>query len=211
MTKINIEKIGSWSAIAGPLIFTFLIIAESSIKPIDSQISDQISYLGIGPFEFIQNANFIILGILIIIFGAGFGSNLMETARKAGTRVKQVLTLSGIAVIIAGAALLGIAIFPTAYWFYWLHTTFSFIAFFLALIASQLITWNALKNSQQTTFKEYTLFSLITGLISIILLVIFMFTLTSSFSGLTERLFAAIPLTWIEVTGIKLNSLIKNR
>ncbi len=55
------------------------------------------------------------------------------------------------------------------------------------------------------------MYSLISGLLSIVLLFVFVYTITafpydSSTvpHGATERMFVAVPLLWMEVTGIKL-------
>ncbi|MGO9387491.1 MAG: hypothetical protein ACLPWD_05505, partial [Methanobacterium sp.] len=62
----------------------------------------------------------------------------------------------------------------------------------------------ALKGSDDTLWKRYGRYSLISGLLSI--LTFLLFILPSSFSysynGAAERLFVGVFLVWIEVTGL---------
>ena len=58
-----------------PILFTLLVVFESILRPGYSQISDEISYLGVGPYSYIQNANFIISGLLVVVFALGLGAS----------------------------------------------------------------------------------------------------------------------------------------
>ena len=98
--------------------------------------------------------------------------------------------------------------FPTNYVFYYLHTIASFIAF-LTAIAAQLLIWQSLKNSDKAIWGSYPIYSLLSGLLSIIMLIVFLFTFNSPYQGLTERLVVAVMFIWIEITGLKFYSLIK--
>ncbi|MGP8022483.1 MAG: DUF998 domain-containing protein [Methanobacterium sp.] len=142
-------------------------------------------------------------------FALGLGTAL--SAHRVGQAVKWIVIVFGVGLIFAGLFLiLSIIIFgeyPTDYVFYYAHTIASFIAF-LTIIVAQFLTWQALKKSKKN-WGLYPLYSLFSGLLSIIMLIVFFFTFSSLYQGLTERLFVAIPLIWIEVTGLKLYSLIK--
>ena len=189
-----------------PILFTLLIIIESLLRPGFSQIHTEISYLGIGPYSIIQNTNFIISGFLSIAFAIGLGFSISaHTKQKVKNIIELLLIIFGVGVTFAGISLILVSVFTTDYFFYMIHLLATFVAFFTIIIA-QILIWWAPRRTKTTIWGYYPKFSLLTGLISIVMLIIFLYTITSSYQGLTERLFVAIPLIWIEVTGLKLYS-----
>ena len=192
-----------------PIFFALLVIVASILRPGYSQIQTEISYLGIGSYSIIQNMNFIISGLLSIGFAIGIGTILPPN--RAGKTTKWMVIIFGIGLILAGIFLiLSILIFgefPTNYVFYYLHTIASFIAF-LTAIAAQLLIWQSLKNSNKAIWGSYPIYSLMSGLLSIIMLIVFLFNSSGHYQGLTERLVVAVIFIWIEVTGLKLYSLL---
>jgi hypothetical membrane protein len=192
-----------------PILFTLLVIIESLLRPGYSQIHIEISYLGIGPYSIIQNTNFIISGLLSIAFAIGLGLSLSAQTRQRIKKIIEVLMIIfGVGVTFAGISLILVSIFTTDYVFYIIHLLATFIAFF-TIIITQLLIWWALRRTKNITWGYYPKFSLLTGLLSIIMLIIFLYTITNPFQGLTERLFIIVPFIWIEVTGLKLYSMIK--
>jgi len=192
-----------------PILFTLLVIIESLLRPGYSQIHTEISYLGIGPYSIIQNTNFIISGLLSIAFAIGLGLSLSADTRQTIKKfIEVLLIIFGDGVTFAGISLILVSVFTTDYVFYLIHLLATFIAFF-TIIISQLLIWWALRKTKNTIWGYYPKFSLLTGLLSIIMLIIFLYTITSPYQGLTERLFIIVPFIWIEVTGLKLYSMIK--
>ena len=196
-----LQQIGAWAGIIAPILFTVLVIVESLLRSGYSQIYNYISDLGVGPYAIIQNANFIILGLLSLVFALGFGRTLAASSGRRARSVVGIIVVFGLGTtMFAGASLLFIA--------YFAYTLTAFIAFF-TIIAAQLLTWRSLKNSDGKTWGRYRAYSLISGLLSLVLLFVFSSTLSTAYHGATERVFVAVPLIWIEVTGIKLHSLSK--
>ncbi len=192
--------------IIAPILFTLLIIVESLIKPGYSQIFNDISDLGLGPYGIIQNINFIVFGLLSIGLALGLGVNLPYRAGKA---VKWLVIIFGFGIILAGVTL--ILSSPNIIYAKDVeaHGLVSSIAF-LTIIAAQFLTWQALRRSDNTVWKLYRIYSLISGLLSIVTLLILSYTQFAPFHGASERLFIAVWLIWIEITGLKLYSLTKN-
>ncbi len=58
--------------------------------------------------------------------------------------------------------------------------------------------------SDDREWGTYRSFSFIASIISLIFLVVFLFTSTTDYEGFTERLLVAACLIWIEITGLKL-------
>jgi hypothetical membrane protein len=188
-----------------PIIFIGLVIFESLLRPGYSQIADEISFLGVGKHSTIQNWNFIITGVLFLIFGFGFAKAVSATTGRTSHRIETCFVLSGLGLIFAGITLIfaGQATSnSTTVDFFYLHTISSFIGF-SALIAIQFFSWRSLKNGSMTEWGNYEKYSLISGFFSVILLIVFILTSTSAIEGATERTFAVVPLIWTMVTGIK--------
>ncbi|HEX3013577.1 MAG TPA: DUF998 domain-containing protein [Methanobacterium sp.] len=191
--------------IIAPILFTILVIVESLLRPGYSQIFHDVSDLGIGPYSIIQNINFIIFGILSIGFAMGLGANL---SHRAGKATKWLLVVFGVCIILAGVTLFSVGADVTYAKDVVAHGLVSAIAF-LIIIVAQFTAWHALRNSENSIWGSYRIFSLIMGLMSIFTLLLLSYTQFSPYHGATERLFIAMWMIWIEVTGIKLYSLTK--
>ena len=199
------QRIFALCGIIAPILFTLLVIIESLLRPDYSQIFNDISDLGLGPYSIVQNINFIVFGLLSIGFAMGLGDQLPNRAGKA---VKWLIIIFGLGIILAGVTLF----FSSPNVIYAKdvisHGLVSAIAF-LTIIAAQFLTWQALRGSDHVVWGRYKIYSLISGLLSILTLILLSYTQFSPYHGATERLFIAVWMIWIEVTGLKLYSLIK--
>ena len=200
LLKQKSQLLFAFCGIIGPILFTFLIIVEGFIRPGYNPIVNDISDLGLGPHALIQNINFIIFGLLAIGLALGIGAKLPYRAGKA---VKWLVIIFGLGTMLAGVSLIFSApgvIHASNVLTHIIVSIFSFISITIA----QFLTWQALKGSDDTLWKRYGRYSLISGLLSI--LTFLLFILPSSFSysynGAAERLFVGVFLVWIEVTGL---------
>jgi Protein of unknown function (DUF998) len=179
----------------------------SLLRPGYNQVSTEISDLGVGSGAIIQNANFIISGALSIFFALGLGKAVSIASGRTARGLERVVLVFGLAIILAGVFLIFVGAIPTsdAVPLYYAHTAASFIGF-LAIIVAQFLTWRELDVSNPREWISYRRFSLLSGILSVFLLLVFLFTMTSFYQGATEKLFVAVPLIWIEVSAIKLHS-----
>ncbi len=99
----NRQRFFALCGIIGPILFTPLIIIEGLIRPGYSQILNDISDLGLGPYAIIQNINFIIFGLLSIGLAMGIGANLPYRAGKA---TKWLVIIFGLGTTLAGVTLI---------------------------------------------------------------------------------------------------------
>jgi hypothetical membrane protein len=205
--RVAFQRMTAWAGIIAPILFTFLVAVESLLRQGYSQISNYVSELGIGSYAIIQNTNFIVFGVLTILFALGIEANLPASRGRSKKGAVWLLTVSGLGVTFAGGTLILIGVFPDDYVF-GAHTLAAFVAF-LALIASQLLTWRALKTDEDALWGHYRTYSLVSGLVSLALLFVFIYTLDTAYHGATERAFIAVPLIWLAITGIKLQSFTK--
>ena len=202
---IQKQRFFALCGIVAPILFTILVIVESLLRPGYSQIFNDVSDLGIGPYSIIQNINFIIFGLLSIGFAMGLGANL---SHRAGKATKWLVAVFGVCIILAGVTLFSVGADVTYAKDVVAHGLVSAIAF-LVIIVAQFTAWHALRNSENSIWGSYRIFSLIMGLMSIFTLLLLSYTQFSPYHGATERLFIAMWMIWIEVTGIKLYSLTK--
>ena len=202
---IQKQRFFALCGIVAPILFTVLVILESLLRPGYSQIFNDVSDLGIGPYAIIQNINFIIFGLLSIGFAMGLGANLPH---RAGKITKWLVFVFGMCIILAGVTLFSVGAEVTYAKDVVAHGLVSAIAF-LVIIVAQFTTWHALRGSEKDIWGRYRIFSLTMGLMSIFALLLLSYTQFSSYHGATERLFIAMWMIWIEVTGLKLYFLIK--
>lgn len=198
---MNRQRFYALCGIIAPILFTIMVIIESFLRPGFSQIYSTVSELGLGHLAILQIINFIIFGLLLIGFTIGFSKYLKTRSGKA---VAVLLIAFSLGVLFAGVAFL----------FQWnspyntvilAHSVASIIAFYAIFIA-QILTWQALKGSNQDIWKNYRIYSLISGFVTLIVLFYIPF---SPYQGLFERVFIAVWMIWIEVTAVKLYTLTK--
>jgi hypothetical membrane protein len=197
------QKIFALCGIIAPILFTVLVIIESLLRPGYSQIFNDVSDLGLGPYSLIQNISFMVFGILSIGFAMGVGANLPNRTGKA---VKWLVIVFGLCIILAGVTLLSAPADVTYAKDVVSHGLVSAVAFLLIMVA-MFLTWLSLRGSDKGIWGRYRMFSLVCGLLSILTLVILSYTQFSSYHGASERLFIAVWMIWIEGTGLKLYSL----
>ena len=98
-------------------------------------------------------------------------------------------------------------LFPESYLSAIPHNYISATAF-VAIIAAQLLIWQGLKNEDSSIWGRYATYSLISGLLSLILVIILKVAILYGFyPGLSQRAFLLVSWIWIGITGLKLYSL----
>ncbi len=86
--------------IAGPLLFTGLVILQGLLQPDYSHIRMPISALAAWPLGWIQILNFCMSGVLLIAFALGLHGTVAPT-RRGGVGI-GLLALGGLGIIVAG-------------------------------------------------------------------------------------------------------------
>ncbi|HML06003.1 MAG TPA: DUF998 domain-containing protein, partial [Methanobacterium sp.] len=147
----NNQRFYALCGIIAPILFTLLVIVESLLRPGYSQIFNDVSDLGIGPYSIIQNISFIIFGLLSIGFAMGLGSNLPNRAGKAA---KWLVIIFGLCIILAGVTLFSVGPDVTYAKDVISHGLVSAIAF-LVIIIAQFLTWQALRRSDDDIWGRY--------------------------------------------------------
>ena len=76
----NIRTLASWAGMIGPTLFVAVFTLEGWLRPGYNPLSMVVSELSLGPRGWIQITNFLMLGVLFLIFAPGFFVN----ARRGG-------------------------------------------------------------------------------------------------------------------------------
>jgi hypothetical membrane protein len=189
--------------IIAPIIFWFMVIIESILRPGYSQYNNFVSDLGVGHLAIIQNINFILFGLLTIGLAIGLRSSLPSPQGRALKASVWMVILFALGVLLAG-------VFPESYLSANPHNIVSATAF-VAIIAAQLLIWQGLKRKNTIIWGRYATYSLISGLLSLTLVILLKVAILYGFyPGLSQRAFLLVSWIWIGITGIKLYSLTRN-
>ncbi len=190
-------KFYAFCGIVAPIFFWLMVIIESILRPGYSQYYNYVSDLGVGHLAILQNINFFIFGILTIGLALGLREGLPS---PQGRVIKGGIWF----VIIFAMGIFFAGIFPESFLSANPHNIVSATAF-VAVIAAQLLIWYGLKIEDSTIWGKYKTYSLISGLLSIILVILLKVAiLYGIYPGLSQRAFLIVAWIWIGVTGIKL-------
>lgn len=204
LLSLDATRLLAVGGIAGPIIFTLLIIAGAANYDGYSHISQKISELGgiTAEYPWIQNLNFFLLAFLTVAFSIAVHRSIDD---GRGSIVGPAL----IAVFGVSAAGLN-GIFPcdasceglTAAGKLHLATG---ITGFLSMIVGLFVLWRRMNRSNAWRMHaRYTLVSAILALTGLVAFVAVDSDLESTVAGLAQRLFVAPVLAWMLITGIKI-------
>lgn len=94
------QKLSAWAGILAPVLFVLVFTIEGFLRPGYSTMKDFISALSLGPRGWIQIANFIIFGILLLVFTPGVATEFKSG--KASRWGVILLTVLGICYLLSG-------------------------------------------------------------------------------------------------------------
>lgn len=185
------ERLFALSGVIGPFLFTGVVIIVGLLRPGYSHVSQTISELGeVGaPYATIQDANFVVFGLLVIAFAYGLHKGIGD---GEGSKVGPIL------VAIFGGLRIGSAIFPLPSPF---HLPVAATGFITIMIAPLIIS-RRLK--QDSRWQGYRLYSLATGVTAVILFLVLLTGQGGPWYGALQRIFLAPLFIWIEVMAIRL-------
>ncbi len=89
------------AGIAGPIMFVVVVAAQSLVHLDYSQVKLPISALAAWPGGWVQDANFVVFGLLTVLFAIGL--HLGVRRKRAAVIGPGLLMLSGVGLLIAGA------------------------------------------------------------------------------------------------------------
>ena len=190
----------AFAGVGGPILFVLVFTLAGFLRPGYSPLSQAVSDLGVGPNAWLQNANFVIFGLLLIIFAIGFYQGMRSVISRGWLVACLVLLiLSGVGIINGG-------IFtedPTTVIVHWIGGFL--LAFLSPLIVFFIVGWQWYRDP---TWRIASWYSLITGVMTIALIAsLFVFLAPSSplpIGGLLQRLLVLEFFAWYVVMGWRL-------
>jgi hypothetical membrane protein len=192
------QKAFALSGIAGPILFTILVIVEGLLRPGYSQVAQVISELGqVGtPNAILQDANFVATGLLLIAFAVGLYRGIGR-GRFVTLGIALFLVFPGVMVLVG-------TLFPLPDP---VHTPLSIAGFIVLIVAVFVVSFGLRKDDR---WKRLASYSLGTGVVLVGLLLLIIATgqgVLAPYFGLLQRLFIVPVFLWIEVLAIRLLAL----
>ena len=203
-----------WAGVISPFLFVFVFSLDGFLKP--EYLTQPISYLELGKNGWLQSANFIVLGLLLIFFAFGLSQRMTHLIKRVPLLVSTgLLLLVGLAFVNDGVFIpaapgeLQTAVHAV------LHGVGFEVIFFSLPLACLIIGWQLRKMAD---WRIYGWYSIITGFITVVPA---LFVLVSSFAsassgtqspwfvGLINRIFVIEALTWYVVMGIRTLTFVK--
>ncbi len=101
MTRDRWLTLTGWVGIAGPVLFTLAFVAQELARMDEySPLAEQVSALEAGPNGWIQQVNFVVFGVLTMVFAVGLHQGLRPV--RLGVTGPALFLVTGIAAIMAG-------------------------------------------------------------------------------------------------------------
>src|SRR5216683_1375996 len=96
-------RLSIWAGIIGPILYTLVFTLDGAFRPGYSAINVAVSFLLLGSNGWIEIANYIVLGLLLIVFALGF-LQWRSAVITAGWRraITALLVLSGLGFVMTG-------------------------------------------------------------------------------------------------------------
>lgn len=186
--------------IIAPLLFATLVITAASLRTGYSHVSQFISELGYGSNAVVQNADFVLTGLLIILFSYGLHKGV---SGGVGSRIGPAFVAA------FGIGLIGAGVFPgdpASPTIQMSHFLFASVAEIVGAVVPLAMCRRLAKDS---SWRGYATLSLLTGIVGLVLLIVFYVGVFGSgildpWKGAVQRLFWAVPSLWIEFAAVKL-------
>src|ERR1051325_5284255 len=101
------RRLAALAGIAGPLVFFTVVILEGAHRRGYDPLRDTISELSLGPRGWIQTANFLVFGVLFLVFAYGV---------KTGLGGFGAARIGGLLLFVIGLGVLGCGLFRPEHW-----------------------------------------------------------------------------------------------
>jgi hypothetical membrane protein len=194
---VNQRLIGA--GLVGPLLFLFVAFVDGFTKPGYSAIQNTLSELALGAHGWVQSANFLLFGVLLI--GLAAGLRQLFPSGRASVFGPLLLALSGLGLVVSG-------VFPTDPISTTENTPAGTIHNLAALLVFSMLSAAcfvyARRFRREPAWRGYGLYSVITGVITPVLFVAFVVqAVDTPYAGLFQRIFTTILWAWIAVVAFR--------
>jgi Protein of unknown function (DUF998) len=210
MSGRQAQRIGAWAGMAVPVTFVGVILVEGLLRPGYDSASMFASALSLGPRGWVQQVNFIVTGVLFLVFARGVAAEFGAKGRVGAS----LLVIMGLCLFPAGIfAMDPISGSPAnASWSRMtphsqLHYAFSAVFFSLAPASCFVFFGRFRREPHWRPLARWTLATGILLVLEIGVLKIGMTTATGGFSrwvGLVQRSILIPYFAWIFAFGLRL-------
>jgi len=207
----GLRRVLGWCAVAGPVLFTAAWLIAESVQDTYGPRREDISALAAldAQHAWIMIAGIVALGLSLVALGVGL-VGAIDDGRSA-TVGAILLVVAGLAFVVAGFARDDCSSELQACktrvkagnvsWHHQVHDNVG-IAVFLFLVLAPLMLARAFRRDRG--WRDLRRYSLITGVLTLVLLLVFGGGSFTGWNGLAERLLITIPLVWIAGLGTRL-------
>lgn len=129
------RQLAAWAGMIGPILFIAIFTLEGRLRPGYDPFGMFVSELSLGPRGWIQVVNFVVFGVLFLVFTLGIAAEFKEgEASRAGP---IFLTIIGISFLVSGPFVMDPVTTPPDQmsWHGGLHSLFGALVFLLSPIS----------------------------------------------------------------------------
>lgn len=154
-TKVMLRRVAGYAGIAGPLFFVGCFLIQEAVRRDEFDwIAEPVSALAIGPDGWIQNVNFVVLGLLTIPFAIGLQLGMAPS--RGGLVGPIAMTISGVAPFLAAtfplqADAAGETVYPAG------HVAASTVFFLSSAVALVALSRRMLHDARWRSLATYAL------------------------------------------------------
>ncbi len=187
------------AGLAGPILFLAIATVAGWLRPGYSARTDAISDLGVGDNAWLQNANFLLFGILLLGYAVGF-RQAMAPLVGAGTANWGAIAIGAGAIGTVGAV-----VFPAAPATGLFHFLFGFLIVMVSAVVAAFYGGRVFRRAPG--WRGLARYSTWTGAVSVVLFIATFFVLNpaspmaaAGIGGLVNRTLATVAFAWYAVT-----------
>lgn len=202
-TPQHIDRTLAWAGVLGPIIFVMVFTIAGWLRPGYSAGEEAVSDLGVGPQAWIQNANFVLFGLLLLAYAVGFARIMDDVLGRRRSRIGALL------IALTGIGITASAVFPAAPPTEGLHFLLGFLLAFGSATVTAFYVGRKLRGV--AGWDKLGRYSFWTGIGAIGLVVLSFVALNpaspleeAGMGGVIERALAIEVFAWHLVTGWRL-------
>lgn len=190
------------AGVLGPPLFVAVFSLAGWMRDDYSAMRQEVSALGIGPTSWLQNTNFVVFGVLLLLFAVAFAAGMRgELDRRWLLTIGTLLVLSGTGVMLSGLFTMA----PGTVVVHWLG---GFVLAFVPAIAVCFLAAVHLRHIPR--WRAYARYSLSVGIAALVVIAatfVFLnpaFPGLNQFGGLLQRLLVVVVFSWHVLFGWRL-------
>src|SRR5215217_9309750 len=92
-------QVGGTAGMVGPALFAVVFILQNVVRTDDDAIAEPVSALSIGEYGWVQRLNFVVLGVLLLVFAAALHRGLASS--RLGWVGPTLLSVAGVGLFVA--------------------------------------------------------------------------------------------------------------